>query len=156
MVIFLRKDCSLTIAWTIALCTAWKISLPCKPICWPWGDGTIHRACVSTLGSVRLCRHKEGRALCSFTPYADRPVHSVVEEDKYLGVLISDGLSCPPHISSVTGKAASTLAFLRRNLRQYPVQLKERAYIAFVRSTLDYASAIWDPFLKVALTTWRK
>ena len=38
--------------------------------------------------------------------------------------------------------------FLEGNLRKCPVQLKERAYITFVRSTLDYASPIWDPFLK--------
>ena len=75
-------------------------------------------------------------------------VLSVVEEAKYLGVLISDDLSWSPHISSIIGKAASTLGFLRRNLRKCPAQLKERAYIAFVRSTLDYASPIWDPFLK--------
>ena len=75
-------------------------------------------------------------------------VLSVVEEAKYLGVLISDYLSWSPHISSITGKAASTLGFLRRNLRKCPAQLKERAYIAFVRSTLDYASPIRDPVLK--------
>ena len=45
-------------------------------------------------------------------------------------------------------RSRSTLGFLRRNLRKCPAQLKERAYIAFVRSTLDYASPIWDPFLK--------
>ena len=72
----------------------------------------------------------------------------LVEEAKYLGVLISDDLSWSPHISSITGKAASTLGFLRSNLRKCPAQLKVRAYIAFVRSTLDYASPIWDPFLK--------
>ena len=77
-----------------------------------------------------------------------RQVLSVVEEAKYLGILISDDLNWSPHISSITGKAASTPSFLRRNLRKCPVQLKERAYITFVRSTLDYASPIWDPFLK--------
>ena len=77
-----------------------------------------------------------------------RQVLSVVEEAKYLGILISDDLSWSPHISSITGKATSTLGFLRRNLRKCPAQLKERAYIAFVWSTLDYASPIWDPFLK--------
>ena len=75
-------------------------------------------------------------------------VLSVVEEAKYLGVLISADLSWSPHISSITGKATSTLGFLGRNLRKCLAQLKERAHIAFVRSTLDYASPIWDPFLK--------
>ena len=75
-------------------------------------------------------------------------VLSVVEEAKYLSVLVSDDLSWSPHIFSITGKAVPTLGFLRRNLRKCPAQLKERACIAFVRSTLDSASPIWDPVLK--------
>ena len=70
---------------------------------------------------------------------------SVVEEAKYLGILISDDLSWSPHISSITGIFPQSL---RMNLRKCPTQLKKRAYIAFVRSTLDYTSPIWDPFLK--------
>ena len=80
----------------------------------------------------------------------------MVKEAKYLGVLISDDLSWSPHISSITGKAASTLGFLRRNLRKCPAQLKERAYIAFVRSTFDYASPIWYPFLKCDINNLEK
>ena len=57
-----------TIASCIALCTAWQISLPCKLICWPWSTGAMHGACASMLGSARLCRYVEARALCIFTP----------------------------------------------------------------------------------------
>ena len=69
-------------------------------------------------------------------------VLSVVEEAKYLGLLISDDLSWSHHISSITGKATATLGFLRRNLRKCPAQLKEPAYIAFERLTLDYVSPL--------------
>ena len=95
-------------------------------------------------GKCQILQVYRGQGLVHFyTPCGQ--VLSVVEEAKYLGVLISDDLSWSPHISSITGKAASTQGFLRRKC---PAQLKERAYIAFVRPTLDYASPIWDPFLK--------
>ena len=41
-----------------------------------------------------------------------------------------------------------SLGFLKRNLKKCPAALKERAYIAYVRSILDYASPIWDTHLK--------
>ena len=109
-----------------------------------WGDAWGMRFNAAKCQIMHVYR---GQGLVNFYTLCGQ-VLSVVEEAKNLGVLISDDLSWSPHISSITGKAASTLGFLRRNLKKCPAQLKERAYIAFVRSTLDYASPIWDPFLK--------
>ena len=67
---------------------------------------------------------------------------------KYLGVLLTSDLGWSPHVATTAGKASSTLGFLKRNLKKCPAALKERAYIAYVRSILDYASPIWDPHLK--------
>ena len=66
----------------------------------------------------------------------------------YLGVLLNKNLSWSEHIRSATSKARRTLGALRRNLKQCPRPLKERAYLAMVRPTLEYASCIWDPHLK--------
>ena len=106
-----------------------------------WGDawGTHFNA-----GKCQIMQVYRGQGLVHFYTLCGQ-VLSVVEELKYL---IFDDLSWSPHISSITGKAASTLGFLRRNLRKCPAQLKERAYIASVRSTLDFVSLVWDPFLK--------
>ena len=101
-----------------------------------WGDAWGMRFNAAKCQIMQVYR---GQGLVHFYTLCGQ-VLSVVKETKYLGVLISDDLSWSPHISSITGKAASTLGFLRRNLRKCPAQLKERAYIAFVRSTLDYAS----------------
>ena len=107
----------------------------------------MHGACVSTLRSVRLCRYIEATALCIFTPYADRCFLWSRRPNTlaYLSPMTSVGL---PIFPQSLAKPLSTLGFLRRNLRKFPAQLKERAYIAFVRSTLGYASPILDPFLK--------
>ena len=70
------------------------------------------------------------------------------KDNPYLGVLISQDLSFTNHINNITGKANSTLGFLRRNLKHGPVSLKELAYVSLVRSKLEYASVVWDPYLK--------
>ena len=75
-------------------------------------------------------------------------VLSLVEEAKYLGVLLASDLGWSPRVATTAGKASSAFGFLTRNLKKCPAALKERAYIAYVRSILDYASPIWDPLLK--------
>ncbi len=69
----------------------------------------------------------------------------VVTEAKYLGVTISNNLTWTAHITNITNKANSTLAFLRRNLKSCPQPLKETAYKSMVRSVLEYSAAVWDP-----------
>ena len=71
----------------------------------------------------------------------------IVDNAKYLGVIISSDLSWSPHVQSVYNRANSTLGFLRRNLRRCPTSLKETSYISLVRSIMEYASPIWDPHL---------
>ena len=70
---------------------------------------------------------------------------SHVTQEKYLGVLISNDLSWTPHISNVTTRASQKLGFLKRNLKGSPADLKRLAYISIVRSSLEYASTVWDP-----------
>ena len=66
----------------------------------------------------------------------------------YLGLDISDDLKWDRHISRITKKANSTLGFLRRNLRGFNQDHKRVAYIALVRSILEYGSVVWDPYTK--------
>ena len=65
--------------------------------------------------------------------------------EKYLGILISQDLSWASHLSNVSTKANQKLGFLKRNLKGSPADLKRMAYIAIVRSSMEYASVIWDP-----------
>ena len=44
------------------------------------------------------------------------------------------------------GKANSTLDYLRRSLKACPPKLRETTYFSLVRSSLEYSSAVWDPF----------
>ena len=74
-------------------------------------------------------------------------VLSNVHEAKYLGVLLSDDLQWAQHIQSITAKSNSILGLLRRNLHHCPAILREQAYIALIRSRLEYCSSVWDPHL---------
>jgi hypothetical protein len=46
-------------------------------------------------------------------------------------------------------KASSTLGFLRRNLQHCPRGCRRTAYIALIRSIMEYGSVIWDPYTKL-------
>ena len=51
------------------------------------------------------------------------------------------------HIHQITSKANLSLGFLRRNLLKCPEVVKERTHQALVRPHIEYASAVWDPYL---------
>ena len=69
-----------------------------------------------------------------------------VPSSLYLGVSLSNDLSFSTHINNICSKAGSTLGFLKRNLQHSPPSLRRTAYIALVRSRLEYAATVWDPY----------
>jgi len=72
-----------------------------------------------------------------------------VESEKYLGMTLSSDLSWSSHIAAICTKANQKLGFIKRNLKGTPRELNCLAYVAFVRSAMEYASIIWDPhFIK--------
>ena len=64
---------------------------------------------------------------------------------KYLGVNISEDLSWKHHTEVTANKANKTVGFLRRNLRDCSKKVRNAAYTALVRPTLEYACTAWDP-----------
>ena len=78
----------------------------------------------------------------------DNTVLAHVENTPYLGLLISNNLKWGNHINKICKKANASLGFLRRNLRHLPTTCKKTAYLALVRSVLEYGAIIWDPHTK--------
>lgn len=70
-----------------------------------------------------------------------------VFEFKDLGINLDTKLSFPRHIEIITAKAYSMLGFVKRicSNMMNPYALKS-IYCAFVRSKLEYASVVWNPF----------
>ncbi|KAH3706635.1 hypothetical protein DPMN_066023 [Dreissena polymorpha] len=50
------------------------------------------------------------------------------------------------YITNITKRAKTTIGFLRRNLRHCTFNCSKTAYLALVRSKLEYASVVLDPF----------
>ena len=75
----------------------------------------------------------------------------IVHHLPYLGVEFSDTLKFNTHIDIISNRASSILGFLKRNLRNCPMKVKEKAYQSLVRSKLEYASTIWNPHQKTQI-----
>ena len=77
----------------------------------------------------------------------DNPLR-IVNEAKYLGVLLDSKLSFNKHIETVYKKANGVLAFLKRNLYNCNLQIRSQAYIIYIyiRPILEYASTVWAPY----------
>ena len=71
-----------------------------------------------------------------------------VQQNPYLGVQISADLKWSTHTANICKGAGSTLGFLGRNLRDCPQECRRLAYIAPIRSSLEYGATVWDPYLK--------
>ena len=65
---------------------------------------------------------------------------------KYLGITLSSNLEFDRHIHNITNRANRTLGFLRRNLHNCTPDIKHVVYNTLVRPTLEYCSALWDPY----------
>ena len=77
---------------------------------------------------------------------------SPVPSHKYLGIHLSSDLRFNTHIDHIRSKANRTLGFVRRNLHSCTLDIKHVAYNTLVRPTLEYCSAVWDPYTQTNIT----
>ena len=102
---------------------------------------------VGKCNMMHLARQMEKP--CRFYTLAGEVLKSTTEAD-YLGVRLSSRYGTRasqwgPHVDRVVARANQRLGFLKRSLRGSPYKMRELAFGALVRSTLDYGGAIWDP-----------
>ena len=76
----------------------------------------------------------------------DGEILQQVDSNPYLGLTISEDLQWKTHITNITKKANSSLGFLRHNLKYCSEDCKRLAYIALVRSILEYGVVVWDSY----------
>ena len=92
---------------------------------------------------LRVTRSRDNVVNYTYTMMG-QPITSVTQH-KYLGVELDSKLTWNEHISAITGKAYSSLGFLRRNLYFCPKQIKMQAYYSLVIPHLKYACSVWNP-----------
>ena len=59
--------------------------------------------------------------------------------------LLNKKLSWKPQVDAICKKANKTRAFLQRNLKGCPRDVKSQCYNTYVRPIVEYASVVWDP-----------
>ena len=80
---------------------------------------------------------------------------NIVSEHTYLGIRLHHTLSWEPHVNYICGKANRLLGFLKRNLYNAPIQIKEHLYSgsSLIRTpvirTLDNPNSTNDCFIRV-------
>ena len=68
-------------------------------------------------GKCHIIQVHRGQPLVHFYTLCGQ-VSSLVDEAKYLGVLLASDLGWSPHVATTAGKASSALGFLKRNLKK--------------------------------------
>lgn len=109
--------------------------------CLEWGmELNIEKTVV-----LRITRKKSPNVLPYFL---HGKVISEVEKYKYLGITLDNKLKWSSHIANICTAALRKLWVLRRKLKTAPAHIKRLAYDTCVRSLLEYASPVWDPYTK--------
>ena len=121
--LLLQEDIDSLYAWTIA----WQMELNIAKCC------SMH----ITLSQ----QHK-----ISHTYHIHNTQLSVVNQCKYLGIVIQSDLRWNSHVDQITAKANQTLAMLKRNIKLVPSKIKDKAYKSLVRPKLEFASSVWAPW----------
>ena len=101
--------------------------MPCK-------TGTVPGRCHLIKCEVLRITNKRNKIMANY--YIHGQQLQIVDNAKYLGLTISKNLSWNNHVNNITKKANSTLALLRRNIRNCPQRAKTQAYNTFVRPPL--------------------
>lgn len=69
----------------------------------------------------------------------------LVQSYRYLGVTITSKLTWSEHIHNLVAATNKSLGFIRRSLSSSPPVIRKLAYDTFIRTKLEFASAIWHP-----------
>ena len=98
------------------------------------------------------------RKTTRLTIHASYKIHGteleLVEEAKYLGVMLDKKLNFNSHMNATIKKCDKTRQFLQRNLRGCNPAVKASAYKTFVRPIAEYASSVWDPLHRNVARMW--
>lgn len=102
---------------------------------------------VQKCSHIRFSRKKQSDSISYSIKGA---VLNTVTEVRDLGVIMDDNMNFRRHIDGIVTKSARLLGFLKRSSRGFKlVRTKIILYNALVRSHLEFASVVWNPFYAV-------
>ena len=100
---------------------------------------------TSKCNVIRIMPNKRRKTLTSNYSLHGQTLETT-STNRYLGINISSDLSWSNHVEYVAARGNRTMGFLRRNFRECTPKVKTTTYTTLVRPTLEYASAVWDPY----------
>jgi Reverse transcriptase (RNA-dependent DNA polymerase) len=129
------------------------------------GDEDFHRAqseleilsrwCVDNelrlnLNKCKIISFTRGRATLRYDYELSNHTLERVDSIRDLGVLLDPKLDFRIHVDGLIVRAARMLGYVRRIGREFkdPYTLKT-LYVSFVRSLLEYAATIWNPYYAI-------
>ena len=80
---------------------------------------------------------------CHAVYLIDKQPLQVVDQYTYLGVKLHSSMTCM--VPSYPGNC-KCFSFVKRTLYHYDAKVKATAYSTLVRPTLEYTTAVWDPY----------
>ncbi len=69
-----------------------------------------------------------------------------VDQAKCLRVMITGNVNWNPHINSIIITLNRCLGLIKRNISNFPKELRKLAYLSLVMSQLEYACFALDPY----------
>ena len=84
----------------------------------------------------------------TYTLNIEKTIHNLenVDQEKDIGVIIDSNLEFDKHINAKINKANSMFSIIRRSFQFLSQQNFIPLYKSLVRSHLDYASSVWNPY----------
>ena len=92
--------------------------------------------------------NQEKRCFSGWLYSSQYSVGKIVDETKYLGVILQSKIKFDEHIRSKTRRARQHLGIIKYVLYDALEKAKLLAYTTLCRPHVEYASTVWDPFTK--------
>lgn len=115
-----------------------------------WCSNSLMKLNISKCKVMQISRK---RSNSNYTYSLNSIALSLVESYRYLGVTINKKLTWSDHITKLAADTTKSLGYIRRSLSLCPSSTRKLAYETFIRSKLEYASAIWSPHQAYLINT---
>lgn len=102
--------------------------------------------------SVEKCSVLRVRSSINFPYCINGQPLTEVQEQKDLGVIVSNDLKPSKHISSTVKKANSRLGMIRRCFSNRSPEVISNLYTTLIRPVLEYCSPAWSPWTKTDIS----
>ena len=105
---------------------------------------------ILNIAKCKVVRYTKRHTEFSYEYSIDSSPLEIVLSFKDLGVIFDKTLTFKQHIDSITTSSLKLWGFIRRTCKDFrDLQCFKTLYYSLVRSRLEYASIVWNPYYKV-------